>query len=117
MNIRKVSLNDTRAICDIYNYYIENTAISFETLPVPEKEMEQRISDVLDSGFPFYVGELESKIIGYCYAHTWNNRSAYSTTNEVTIYLDKDETGKSYGYALYDHLFKHIDKEKIHVSV
>ena len=33
-NIRKVEIADAKAIVDIYNYYVENTAISFETEPL-----------------------------------------------------------------------------------
>jgi L-amino acid N-acyltransferase YncA len=115
--IREVSVNDARAICDIYNYYIENTVITFETVAISEAGMKQRIKEMTDSGFPFYVGEDNSKVIGYCYAHTWNYRHAYSTTNEVTVYLDRNETGKGYGYTLYEHLIGSIDRKRIHVLI
>lgn len=115
--IRKVSTNDAQVICDIYNYYIENTVITFETEAISAAEMEHRISEILNSGFPFYIGECDGKIIGYCYVHVWNARCAYSTTNEVTIYLDRNETGKGYGYTLYEHLIRNIDRKKIHVLI
>ena len=34
MNIRKATLNDANIICNIYNYYIENTVATFETKPI-----------------------------------------------------------------------------------
>ena len=64
MKIRKVTLEDAKGICDIYNYYVENTAITFETTAVSETEMKQRISGFLDEGFPYFVGELDGKIVG-----------------------------------------------------
>lgn len=30
------------------------------------------------------------KYLGYCYAHQWKERAAYSKTLETTIYIDKD---------------------------
>ncbi len=117
LTIREASVNDARVICDIYNYYIENTVITFETVAISASEMTQRIGEILDAGFLFYVGECNGKIVGYCYAHTWNPRCAYSTTNEVTIYLDKNETGKGYGFTLYEHLIENIDREKVHVLI
>ena len=44
-NIRKVEIADAKAIVDIYNYYVENTAISFETEPLTVNEMAERIKE------------------------------------------------------------------------
>lgn len=117
MKIRKVRPDDVGRICEIYNYYIENTAITFETAPVSETKMKERISEVLDSGLPYYVGEIEGYVVGYCYIHTWNNRCAYSATKEVTVYLDKAQTGRGFGSMFYNHLLQSIDKEDIHVLI
>jgi len=117
MKIRKVTLDDAQGICDIYNYYVENTAVTFETTAVSENEMQQRIKGFLDEGFPYFVGEINGKIAGYCYLHNWNNRCAYSSTKEVTVYLDKEQKGKGYGTILYQHLFKEIYKDDIHALI
>jgi phosphinothricin acetyltransferase len=117
MNIRKATPDDALAICDIYNHYIENTVVTFEILPVSEAEMRQRINEIIDNGYLFYVGQVDGKIIGYYYTHRWHNRCAYVTTVEDSIYLDKDETGKGYGTQLFEHLLEHIDKATIHVLI
>jgi L-amino acid N-acyltransferase YncA len=117
MEIRKVTLDDASRICSIYNYYIVNTAITFETEPVKEDEMKQRIADIINEGLPYYVGVIDGKIVGYYYIHKWNNRCAYSSTKEVSIYLDKDQKGKGLGSILFDHLFKNVDREKVHVLI
>lgn len=117
MIIRTVTLDDAKDICDIYNYYVENTAVTFETVAVSESEMQQRIKGFLDAGFPYYVVEINGKIAGYCYLHNWNNRCAYSSTKEVTIYLGKHQKGKGLGTILYQHLFKEIYKNDIHALI
>ena len=117
MKIRKATLDDADAICNIYNYYIENTAVSFETETVSEIEMKRRMNEVIDAGYLFYVGEIKEKIIGYDYANRWHNRCAYKSTAEVSIYLDKNETGKGYGTQLFEHLLTQIDKNKIHTLI
>lgn len=111
MKIRKATINDAQGICEIYNYYIENTTVTFETIAVSEIGMQQRIKSFLDEDFPYFVGEIDGKIVGYCYLHNWNNRCAYSLTKEITIYLDKDLKGKGLGTILYQQLFKEIYKE------
>lgn len=114
MKIRKATIEDAKGICDIYNYYVENTAITFETVAVTETEMKDHILGFLNNSFPYYVGEINGKIAGYCYLHNWNNRCAYSSTKEITIYLDKELQGKGLGTILYQHLFKEIYKSSIH---
>lgn len=117
MKIRKVTLDDAQGICDIYNYYVENTAITFETAVVNENEMKQRISGFLNEDWPYFVVEINGKIVGYCYLHNWNNRCAYSSTKEITIYLDKDHKRRGLGTILYQHLFKIIYKDNIHALI
>ncbi len=117
MKIRKVTLDDANEICRIYNHYVENTSITFETVALSESEMKQRIKGFLDEGFPYYVGEMDGKIAGYCYLHNWNNRCAYSSTKEITIYLDNDLQGKGIGTILYQHLFKDIYKANLHTLI
>jgi phosphinothricin acetyltransferase len=91
--------------------------ITFETAPVSEAEMRRRIDEILRTGYAFYVGEVNGKMIGYCYTHRWHSRCAYDTTAEDSIYLDRDETGKGYGTQLFAHLLNHIDTGKIHVLI
>jgi len=117
MKIRTVTLDDAKSICDIYNYYVEETVVTFETIAVTETEMKQRIAGILAEGSPYYVGEINGKIVGYCYLHSWNNRCAYSLTKEITIYLDKDQKGKGVGTILYQHLFKDIYRSNIHAVI
>jgi phosphinothricin acetyltransferase len=117
MKIRKATLDDAAAICNIYNYYIENTAITFEITPISESEMRQRIHETVLAGYLFYIGERNGKMIGYYYTHHWHNRCAYKCTAEVSIYLDRHETGKGYGAQLFEHLLSHIDKSATHVLI
>ena len=51
MNIRKATLDDACIICNIYNYYIENTAVTFEAVAVSEIEMRKRIEEILNIGY------------------------------------------------------------------
>ena len=117
MEIRKVTVEDAADICEIYNYYIENTAITFETEPVSVEAMEQKIRKLTAAGFPYYVATVDHRIAGYYYLSEWNYRSAYSMTLEVTIYLHPDQTGKGFGSLLFAHLLQHLDRKKIHALI
>lgn len=117
MRIREAKPEDARGVSAIYNYYVENTTVTFETVAVTEEEMRRRIGSVLAQGCPFFVGEIDGEIAGYCYLHTWNSRSAYDTTKEITIYLDKDRKAKGLGTLLYRHLFSEIGESGLHALI
>ncbi|MEB8433430.1 GNAT family N-acetyltransferase [Cocleimonas sp. KMM 6892] len=106
--IRSVTTDDAAAICEVYNYYIENTCISFEYDPVSVEEMTRRISATTES-YPWIVYEQQGKIIGYAYANKYAVREAYKGTLEVTIYTENGNGEKGLGTKLYQHLFDLID--------
>jgi L-amino acid N-acyltransferase YncA len=105
MNIRRVKTDDASHIIEIYNWYILNTTITFETEPVTLDEMKNRIKDKL-SNYDWLVGEIDNKIIGYAYYGSFRPRAAYKHTVESTIYLSKDYKGKGLGNELYTHLIE-----------
>ena len=98
--IRNVTPTDAKAITDIYNQYILNTTISFETAPLTTGQMLERINDI-SAEYPYYVYVTEDGSIGgYCYAHRWKEREAYSRTLETTIYLAPHCQHKGIGHKL-----------------
>lgn len=117
MDIRNVTLEDAPQICSIYNYYIEHTAITFETVAVSVNEMQKRIENITNNGNDFYVAVDNDKVVGYCYIHQWNGRCAYSSTKEVSIYIDNDIKRKHTGTLLYTHLFNNLDRKNIHALI
>lgn len=108
MTTRNANVNDAAGITRIYNHYIADTCITFETEPVTEEDMAQRILDTRNSGLPWLVAEEQSRLCGYAYASTWKGRCAYRFTVESTIYLDPVCTGKGRGVALYSALIDAI---------
>ncbi len=107
--IRPINIDDAAAICEIYNYYIEHTVISFEYEPVSIEEMTRRISSTIES-YPWIVYEEQGKVIAYAYANKFAVREAYNNTLEVTVYAANDSGAKGVGTKLYKHLFDLIDE-------
>ncbi|MCM1519090.1 MAG: GNAT family N-acetyltransferase [Pseudoflavonifractor sp.] len=87
--IRPVSPDDAAAIARIYNHYVMETTVSFETKPLTEAAMRQRI-ETLSASFPYFVHLSDGEIDGYCYVHDWKERAAYKGTMETTVYLAPD---------------------------
>lgn len=113
--IRNVEITDAKSICDIYNYYILNTVISFEEKPVNETEMIKRIRNL--NHLPWIIYEENDQIIGYAYTRNWRTRYAYRFAVESGIYLDFKETGKGLGTILYRELLTKYKIMDIHVVI
>ena len=114
--IRYVDKEDAKQLVDIYNYYIENTAITFETESIDVIEMENRIKKkTLDN--PWIVYEENNKILGYAYVGKFNSKEAFNKTREVTIYVDKEELGKGIGSKLMNELIEKCKEYKFHLLI
>ena len=101
--IRSASVNDAEALLNIYAYYVENTAITFE-YEVPDlEEFQQRIANTLKK-YPYLVVEKEGAILGYAYAGVFKDRAAYDWSAETTIYLKYDAVKCGLGRMLYEAL-------------
>lgn len=94
--IRNVRAEDAAAIAEIYNYFVLNTTVSFETDKVSPSEMARRIRDI-SAVFPYYVHEGNGEINGYGYAHLWKERQAYCRTLETTVYIAPSCHGRGIG--------------------
>lgn len=101
--IRPVTLDDANAITDIYNRFILETTISFETEALTTDAMASRIKDI-SAEYPYYVYEVDGQIAGYCYAHKWKEREAYKYTLETTIYLSPQYQRQGIGHQLMHRL-------------
>ncbi len=104
MEVRNVRAADATAIADIYNHYVAETTVSFELQPVMAEEMGERIV-AISALHPYLVCEDESgRVVGYCYAHPWKEREAYSKTWETTVYVSPACLGRGVGRMLMERL-------------
>src|SRR6185295_19778710 len=98
--LRQCTPSDAAQICDIYNYYVRETVITFEESPVLEADMAQRITDIT-ARLPWFVWETDGAIVGYAYASPWKVRAAYRHSAESSIYLAPHATGRGLDSRLY----------------
>jgi len=114
--IREVKESDSKQISDIYNYYIENTIITFEEVPLSIYEIEARIKKIKES-FPYLVIEDNGEVIGFAYANTWKERCSYKNTVEISIYLRNGTQGKGKGRELLKSLLDELNKTQLHLLI
>lgn len=102
--IRMATAGDAGAIARIYAPIVENTVISFETVPPTDAEMEKRLGAVLAYA-PWLVGERDGEILGFAYASRHRERAAYLWSVDVSVYVHESCRRRGVGRALYASLF------------
>ncbi|MBR2520993.1 MAG: N-acetyltransferase [Oscillospiraceae bacterium] len=98
--VREARLTDAERLLEIYGYYVENTAVSFEYTTPSLEEFLDRMKGTME-WFPYVVVEEDGIVAGYAYAGPFAKRAAYSWCCELSIYIDKGSRGRGLGRALY----------------
>ncbi len=115
--IRPCDPGDAAEIAGIYNHYVADSYVTFETEPVAVEEMAQRMADTVALPLPWLVAESSAGVIGYAYASRWHRRHAYRFSVESTIYLHPGHTGKGVGLPLYGALMEAIRRAGLHTVI
>ena len=103
IQIRPATVKDAAALLDIYAYYVENTAITFEYEVPSLAEFQERIEHTL-MRYPYLVATDHGEILGYAYAGAFHVRAAYAHAAEMTVYVRHDCKKSGIGQALYEAL-------------
>ena len=117
ISIRSASDEDAVQLARIYNHYVSNTVVTFETELVAPQAMAERIAETDAIPLPWLVAETAGEILGYAYASEWKGRCAYRFSVETTIYLDVQHTAKGMGTSLYSALVDSIRKSSLHSMI
>ncbi|MTA82836.1 MAG: hypothetical protein F2546_01830, partial [Actinobacteria bacterium] len=76
--IRDASSDDCAAICDIYNFYISGSVITFDEQPMDPSSWQQKLNQVRELDLPFIVATSDSgELLGFAYLAPWRQKSAY----------------------------------------
>ncbi len=78
--------------------------------------MRHRIEHI-SHDFPYIVYEWEDRIIGYAYAHLWQERAAYRHTWETTVYVASHATGQGIGRMLMEQLIQICNTPDCHALI
>ena len=104
-SIRAVQSKDCFAICEIYNFYIQNSVVTFDEQIMQLNAWEEKLEYLNKQKLPFIVAETESgEILGFAYVAPWRQKSAYRRTVEDSIYLRAAATRKRIGTKLLEEL-------------
>ena len=116
VTIRTAQAEDAADIQAIYAPFVQETSVSFETVPPSVETMAARISSNL-ARHGYFVAQSEAGILGFAYASPYRPRPAYDRTAEVSVYLAPQAQGRGIAQALYRALFAHLAARGFHTAV
>lgn len=109
ITIRDAGLEDAKRLVEIYGYYVEHTAITFEYETPSVEEFKTRMKYIMER-YPYLVIEMDGEVVGYAYARAFVGRAAYDWSCELTIYLDHTREKCGLGRKLYEALEEALKK-------
>ena len=112
IEIRYAKLEDAARLVEIYCYYVEKTAITFEYEVPTVEEFQQRMIHVMEK-YPYLVAKVDDQIVGYAYAGAFHARPAYDWAVETSIYVSELQKGEGIGKALYKALEEQLSRQHI----
>ena len=108
--IRPAEKADLAAITDIYEQAVRYGTATFELIPPDLGEMTQRYHALVDGGFPYFVAQLDGRVVGYAYAAAYRPRPAYRFTVENSIYLNPAIHRRGIGLKLLQRLIVECER-------
>lgn len=103
ITVRDATLADAGRILEIYDYYVKNTAITFEYDTPSLDELKKRMEKTMRH-YPYLVILKDGRIEGYAYAGAFVGRAAYDWSCELSVYLDHDARMCGLGRKIYESL-------------
>ena len=114
INIRPAARADLPRLTEIYNFYVLNTAVTFDVEPYTIEKRGAWLDQFGVSGrYRLVVAEENGRVLGYAGTMRFRPKAAYETTVETTIYCAQEAIGKRLGSRLYAALFDSLRGEDI----
>ncbi len=107
--IRDAVLSDAPRLAEIYRYYVQKTAITFEYDPPAVSAFQSRMERTMER-YPYLVAEVDGTVQGYAYAGAFKDRAAYDWSCELSIYLNPHARRNGLGRALYEAMEDRLSK-------
>lgn len=116
LQLRPGDSADLNRLVDIYNHYVTETHITFDTETFAVGARTQWFTQFTETGpYRLLVAQLDGDVIGYAASTPFKPRAGYRTSVDTSIYLDHENTGRGYGMQLYSRLLDElIAEESVH---
>ncbi|WP_369194528.1 GNAT family N-acetyltransferase [Streptomyces djakartensis] len=109
--------DDLEALTALYNHYVRETAITFDTaIFTPPERRPWLLSHPEDGPHRLMVAAepRTGRILGYATSSPFRPKAAYATSVETTVYVAPDAGRRGIGTLLYEALFAALSGEDLH---
>ena len=104
--IRDALEQDLPQVRDIYNFFIQNTVITFDDKPLDLGYWQDIYQLLTKNSLPFIVLARGEQVLGFAYVAPWRQKTSYLKIVENSIYLAAAATGKKLGSRLFAELIE-----------
>ncbi|MFF6781497.1 GNAT family N-acetyltransferase [Streptomyces sp. NPDC012510] len=108
---------DLASLTDIYNHYVRETPITFDTAVFTSEERRPWLLSHPEDGphrLMVAVSSDSQRILGYATSSAFRAKPAYGTSVEVSVYIAPDAGGRGVGTLLYKALFEALADQDLH---
>ncbi|MFD3474216.1 GNAT family N-acetyltransferase [Streptomyces sp. NPDC058695] len=115
--VRPGAETDLDALTALYNHYVRETPITFDTAVFTPQERRPWLLSHLEDGRHLLLVAQErdsGRILGYATSGPFRAKAAYDTSVEVSVYCAPDAGGRGIGTLLYKALFEALAGEDVH---
>lgn len=100
---------DLPKLVQIYNHYVEHTAITFDTQAFDVEQRRAWFDGFSPDGtHRLLVADQDGLAVGYASSSSLIPRAAYDTSVQTTVYLQPASTGNGIGTRLYSELMTQL---------
>ncbi len=114
--VRDFAQQDVAQANALTNWYIEHTAVHFDTRPASHADFEA-LWRTGSRTHPWLAAEVDGRFAGYAKAGPWRARTAYQHTCETGIYVARGMERRGVGMALYAKLLPRLRTAGFHAVV
>jgi len=114
IELRMATEADVSQMNAIYNTYIVDSHVSFDTEPWPVEKRLGWFRERVAAGFPIIVACEGETIIGVSWSGPYRPKAAYRSSVESTVVMADGESGKGIATAIYSKMMELLTDAKFH---
>jgi phosphinothricin acetyltransferase len=115
--IRNAREEDLPSLVTIFNHYIVDGHVTFDTEPTTVTDRRQWFASYGRDRYQLIVAEEEGRLLGCAYSSRYRQHPAFDATVETSIYLNPAERGRGTGTRLYVDLLRRLEAQDVHLAV
>ena len=113
ITLRPAHVADVEAITELWNYYIRETAVTFNSIEKTAETVREAILECRKDKRAFLIAENRGRLVGFCTYFQFRKGIGYEKTMEHTILAQPDVQGRGIGRGLMQRLFNHAQAEGV----